>query len=368
MNIPRVIHIVSAMDRAGLETALMNYYRNIDRKQLQFDFLVSKTYHAEYDDEIKKLGGKIYCIPMSNPIKYLIEIFRFFREHKEYRVCHLHHLPWGALTLIAAKSGGIKNRICHVHYSKDRSRFLVVKDIMKKIAKKFSTWYFACSKFAGRNFYGNKIVFNQNFKMLPNAIALERFTYNPVIRNIKRKELGITDNTILLGQVSRLETVKNPLFTIEVLSHLKTHLPEVRCLFVGDGSLRPHLKAFAEEKGVFELCTFIGTVENPEDYMQAMDVLIFPSLIEGLGMVAIEAQASGLPCIASTGVPEECNVANLVSFIPLESGAEKWAKAVLNLIGKERTSRVEDVGKSGYDIHTEAINLQNFYLELIKEE
>ena len=360
----RVLQIVSSMNRAGIENALMNYYRNIDREQVQFDFLVAKESRGAFDDEIESLGGKIYRIPMSNPVKYLMGLNKFFRHHKEYDICHLHHLPWGSLTLPFAKLHGLHHRISHVHFAKDTNGPLNIKLLMRKIGKSFSTEYMACGRGAGEYYFGTKIIESDRFRVLLNAIESDKFDFNPSKRNDIRRKLGINEECFVIGQVARLRPVKNHKFTIDILSRLKNELADVKLIIVGDGELEEELKSYTREKGVEENCIFTGAVENPYDYMQAMDFLIFPSEQEGLGLVAIEAQTSGLKTLASTGVPVECKLTDLVSFLCLTSGPDRWAEKILEEKDYERRGRTEYIRVAGYDAKTAAGKLQEFYLNL----
>lgn len=364
MSTTRILHVVSSMNRAGIENALMNYYRYIDRQKIQFDFLMSKMEPSDFDEEIESLGGRIYRIPMSNPIKYLKGLYNFFKTHKEYQIVHVHHLPWGALALTAAKANGVKNRISHVHFAKDTSKLIGLKQMMREIAKRFSTYYFACGVIAGKNYFGAKRLEKPNFKVLNNAIDGAKFNFNTSIREKIRRELNIGDDTLVVGFVARLRPVKNPIFTLDVFKALSKKLPDVRLIMVGDGFMKPELEEYARQTGVAEKCIFTGAVDNPQDYMQAMDILLFPSINEGLGMVAVEAQATGLRCIASTGVPTECKLTELVTFLPVADGCEKWAEEILNGKDYQREGRIPEIRKAGYEAATTAGELQRFYLDL----
>ena len=359
----RILHIVSSMNRAGLENALMNYYRNVDRDKIQFDFLLSKSQKGDFEDEIESLGGRIYRIPMSNPLKYLWNLNRFFSQHKEYRICHLHHLPWGSLSLLFASLHGVQGRFSHVHFARYPMGKLSVKRLMRWMSRHYSTRYFACGRIAGLNFYGPSIVSSPEFRVLNNAIQSEKFSFDEEVRRSVRAGLGIADDVLVVGQVGRMTPVKNHKFTVDILCELKKlRGGKVKCVFVGEGPLMQDIEECAKEKGVAEECIFTGSTDNPQDYMQAMDYLIFPSVIEGLGLVAVEAQASGLRCVASSGVPSECKLTELVDFLPLSDGAQKWASHILDNSDYVRQSRQEEILRAGYDVRSQSKELQNFYL------
>lgn len=364
MEKKRVLHIVASMNRAGIENALMNYYRHIDRDVLQFDFLMAKSQNSDFDDEIESLEGKIYRIPISEPLKFFGRLNRFFREHKEYDTVHLHYLPWGAATLPVAVICRVKNRIIHIHYAKDNPKLAWLKKAMRGIGKRFSTFYFACGQKAGENYFGQEIVNSNRFKVLKNAIEGRKFDFNLTTRKRIRKKLGIEDNCLLLGQVARLTPVKNHKFSIEIIEALKKGGTDTKCIFLGEGEMLHELKEYAKERNVEQECLFLGSVENPYDYMQGMDLLLFPSINEGLGMVAVEAQCAGLRCLASTGVPRECSLTELVTFLPLADGASSWAEEIIKTRVYERKGRLKEIKEAGYDVEETARELQKFYLSI----
>lgn len=365
----RILHVVSAMNQGGIENAIMNFYRNIDREKVQFDFLMRSSEKGVFDDEIEALGGKIYRIQSTNPIKTILEADKFIKKNKKYyKAMHVHFLTWGSPMLVSAKIHGWKNRISHIHYAggdlKGFSPIYILKRCLREVIKTFSTYYFACSNTAGKYYFGKRIIKKPEYRTINNAININKFNFDPTKREAVRKQLDISDSTIVLGHVSRLHPIKNPKFTIDVLNSLLKRGKDVKCIFVGDGEIRGEMEKHAKELGCLDRCLFTGAVYNPYDYMQAMDAFIFPSKVEGLGMVAIEAQTAGLKCFNSTGVPKECQLTDLTFFTPLEEGPDRWADLIEKELPYEREGQAENTKAKGYDIIPITKELEEFYLSL----
>lgn len=359
----RILHVVTYMGRGGLETMLMNYYRNIDRNKIQFDFLTHREFEADYDREIKELGGRIYHLPRLNPFhpEYLKQLDQFFKEHKEYKIIHSHLDCMAGIPLKYAKKNRVPVRIAHAHNSdqtKDIKYFL--KLCFKQNITRYATHLFACSRDAGRWMFGT-----DQFQVLNNAIDAEKYVYDRDVRNRVRKEWGIGNGTMVFGHVGRFSAQKNHVFLIDIFAEVTKREPDSRLLLIGDGELQGAIKKKCHEAGFDDKIIFTGVREDVPELLQAMDVFLFPSLFEGLPLVMIEAQAAGMPCLVSEGVPLECEkTEGLVYQLKLESGADCWAEKALQCTHKKRSNTLEQIRKSGFDIKEAAIKLQEFYLEV----
>lgn len=366
MNEPvRVLHVVTHMNRGGLETMLMNYYRNIDRTQVQFDFLVHRQERAAYDDEIESLGGKIYRLPRLNPWSrsYLNALNCFFVEHPEYKIVHSHLDCMSAIPLAAAKRAGVPVRIAHSHSSsQDRDLKYLIKLYYKRKIPAIATDLFACGDSAGRWMFSKN-----SFSVVNNAIDAKYYVYDPVAREKERKNLGISNNTLVVGNVGRFSYPKNHVFLIEVFNKIIQRC-DAELLLVGDGELRPAIEKKVQELGIKDRVIFTGVRDDVPALMQAMDVFLFPSHYEGLPVTLIEAQAAGLPCLVSDGVPLECKKTDLVYQLPLKEGPEHWANMVIDLSKKERRNTYLEIKNSGYDIKAQAEVLQNYYIRAVNGE
>lgn len=355
----RVLHVVTYMGRGGLETMLMNYYRHIDRSKVQFDLLVHRDFEADYDKEIISLGGKIYhisrLIPWSKEYKNRLK--EFFKAHPEYKIVHVHQDCLSSVALRCAKECGIPVRIAHSHNSNQDKNWKYIFKLyyMKKIPT-YATDFFACGKMAGEwMFNGN------NFHIMNNAIDAKKYSYSEDVRLRKRKEFGICDE-LVLGHVGRFFPQKNHKFLIEIFAEVLKYKPDAKLLLVGDGNGRKKLEMQICDLGIEDKVILTGVRSDVNEILQAMDIFVFPSLYEGLGIAAIEAQAAGIPCILSDKVPAECKLTENVEFLELDSSPDNWAQHILKHQFDRKTDQSLTICKSGYDIRENATWLENYYL------
>lgn len=367
----RVLQIVGRMDRGGIENFIMNVYRNIDREKVQFDFLCHYGREAAFNDEIRAMGGRIYEMPAIRDethvyywklFAYIGALNKFFKEHKEYKIIHGQMTNTASIYMPIAKRHGVTTRIAHSHNSHGKVGMLgVVTDILKKPVYRYATDLFACSEAAAKYFYPESYIKAGKVKIVPNAVDAGRFRFNPEKRKQMRAEFGVGDK-LVIGCVGRFRTEKNQAFLLNVLKEALKTEPTTVLLFAGDGPLEDTCKQKADEMGIADKCIFLGMRSDIPDVMQAMDVLAMPSLFEGLPVTGIEAQAGGLPIIASSGIPEEMNAINMVEFVALDAGEKVWADKLIENAKNTRVDTLETIKAAGYDIHTTAAWLQEFYL------
>lgn len=361
MNQPiRILQVVTYMGRGGLETMLMNYYRHIDRELVQFDFLTHRDFRADYDDEIESLGGKIYRLPRLVPWSpsYRKALDKFFAEHTEYRIVHIHQDCLSSVILKAAKRHGVPVRIAHSHNSsQDKNLKYLIKLYYRRQIPQYATHLFACSQDAG-----NWMFRGAPFQIMNNAIDAILYQYNPELANQIRKELGIPTDSFVMGHVGRFAPQKNHVFLLDVFAAVQKRHENAVLLLVGDGSLRPEIEKKVSALGLSGKVIFTGVRSDVPDLMQTMDVFVFPSLYEGLGIVAVEAQAAGLPCFLSTEVPSSACMTDNVWKISLKNTPNVWADHILGQI-REHADTYKRVKDAGFDIVENAKWLQNFYLE-----
>lgn len=367
----RVLHILGGLNLGGAETMVMNLYRAIDRTKVQFDFVIHVNEKQAYEDEISFLGGKIYRFPQFNG-KNLISVIRlwnnFFLEHSEYQILHSHIRSYASIYIPIAKKYGLKT-IIHSHStSNGKGMSAVVKQILQIPLRYQADYLFACSQSAGKWLYGKNVHKRKNYHLIFNAIDSERFNFNAIKREQVRKELKI-DDKFVIGHVGRMSQPKNHIFLIDIFEALLKKRKDVVLLLVGDGELKSKIENIVHIKNLNEKVIFLGSRNNTEDYYNAMDIFVFPSLWEGLGIVAIEAQTSGLPCIVSERIPKEIDLdVNLVHRIDLSSGYETWIDMIENIDVSKRKGQSLATKKAGYDIADNTKYLQNFYLNLVKEK
>ncbi len=362
----RVLHSVSNMARAGIETMLMNYYRKIDRQQVQFDFLANKPVPGEYDEEIRAMGGRVFVSPGLNPLHYP-EYKRFvgalLHDNPEIRIVHAHNEAMGYYALQSARSAGIPVRIAHAHNTRIiRDYKYPLKLVCKALLPGAATDYWSCGRDAGIYYYGKKRWEESGF-ILHNAIDLERFRYQPEIRDRIRKAHGL-ENAFVIGHVGRFNLQKNHTRLLDIFASVAGMVPEARLVLIGTGELEEATREKAGSLGLADRVLFPGQMPNVNEWYQAMDCFVLPSLFEGLPVVGVEAQAAGLPCFFSGRVTDEILLGPDACRIPLEDGNEVWARKILACreSGRDRAQGAELVRQAGYDICEEARKLQEIYL------
>lgn len=365
----RVLHIVTIMDRCGLETMLMNYYRHIDRSKIQFDFIVHRAKKGAYDDEIIKMGGKIYRMPpisLKNIYSYRKKLRSLLISHPEYKIVHSHLDSLSALPLSIAKKANVPTRIAHSHTSNfDKNYKVIIRYTTKYFIKFYATDYFGCSKEAVTFMFGSSL---SNYLIMHNAIDVNKFAYNPATRNKVRKDLKISKDTLAVGHVGRFNYPKNHDFLIDIFSELHKKNNNSVLLLVGEGPLMQSIVNKVHKLGLTDSVKFLGSRPNVNDLMQAMDVFVFPSKYEGLGMALVEAQISGLKCIASNEVmPAEVNITNNIYYVGLVNTSAKWANEIEPQANK--ISRIFNAKNStkiaNFDIEEQSLMMLNFYNEKI---
>lgn len=367
----RVLHVLHSMNRGGAENALMNYYREIEREKIQFDFLLTDPNKCDFEDEILSLGGKVFRVPrltIKSPMPYINGVRCFLKSHPEYQIVHSHTSSKSVVPLGIAKLCGVPVRISHSHNSMSESGINGrIREALKPLLQRTANVYFSCGKKASEWLYGKNLSHRGKVRIIRNVIHASKFRYSLDVRNIFRKKLDIEDNTLVIGQVARFCREKNHKFSLEILYHLLKKRKNVYLLLLGDGPERESIEAYAKELGISEHIKMVGVAPNVYDYEQVMDVFILPSFYEGLPLSIIEAQVSGLPCFTTEGsVSKECSVTDLVSYLPLEDGAERWANEILKYSSIERRDRFEEIKAAGYDSVTSARKLQDMYIHLAK--
>lgn len=366
MNPIRILHVVTYMGCGGLETMIMNHYRHMDRSQVQFDFLTHRDCRADYDAEIESLGGKIYHLPRLVPWSrsYHWALDRFLAAHPEYRIIHVHQDCLSGVILKAAAKHGIAVRIAHSHSaSQDKNIKYLLKLFYMRMIPAYATELFACGKDAGDWMFGGA-----PYRIINNAIDTPRYTFSPEKRSAMRSALNIDEGALVIGHVGRFDPVKNHTFLLDVFAAVKQQRRDAVLLLVGDGILRTEMIQKAESMNLADSVIFTGLRQDVPELMQAMDCFVFPSVYEGLPVSLVEAQAAGLRCLVSDGVPGTCAITGLVSRIPLKDGARHWARQILSCSGYPRTDTHREILDAGYDITGNARWLQDYYLEQWKKE
>lgn len=362
----RILEVVNAMDRAGLETMIMNYYREFDRDRIQLDFLTHRDWRGDYDDEIESLGGRIYRAPRLYPqhwYSYRRFMRRFFAEHP-YPVVHSHIDAMSAFPLAMAREFGVQVRIAHSHNeSVDYDLKYPIKELARRRLPKVANRYWACSEASGVYLFGEER--RGEIRVVRNAIELEEYRFDGVARELVRSELGIGPEQIAIGHVGRFSKVKNHALLLELLGELRREGGDAVLVLVGDGELRAEIERKAEGMGLSGSVRFLGVRSDVGRVVNAFDVVVFPSIHEGIPLALIEAQANGLPVLASDAVSGESLLLPTAESLPLGAPLGEWASATVRLARAGRTDGAMDIlADAGYEIHRAAGRLAEAYEEL----
>ena len=370
----RILLLFTVMDRGGAETMVMNYYRHIDRQQIQFDFMVHRERRGAYDDEIEAMGGRIYRMPPIYPqnfIRYKRMLKEFFDEHDEYQIIHSHMSELGYFAFEEAKRHGVPVRICHAHNAPDFKHENLIQYIklipryyfIRRI-RHLTTDFFVCSNIAGVWLYGKE---RQNeFVFMRNAIETEKFLYNVDEANAIRQELGIL-NQRLICHVGRFNRQKNHSFLIDIFKEIHEIDADSILLLIGDGDLRKEIEDKVNRFNLQDNVRFLGVRDDVPQLLKASNVLLFPSYYEGLSVVLVEAQATGIRCVVTNSLAKETVICeNQMILVPLQKSAKEWADIVLNEKSDNREYAVDIMKEEGWDVSVNAKWLQDYYLNSMK--
>ena len=358
-----VAQMMTDMNYGGVEMVVMNYYRNIDRTKVQFDFFALEGSSIPQREEIERLGGRVYIVPQyTHLVQYEREIQRIFREN-DYKIVHSHMNTLGVFSLYGAKKAGIPNRVLHNHSTagKGETKKNIIKYILRPFAQIFPTELCACSRFAGEWIYGK----NSDFRVFNNAIDLDKFLYDPQKRAAICKELGI-ENRKVIGHIGRFCYQKNHDLLIDIFAEVSKKEENALLLLIGEGELEQTIRTKVHTLGLDDQVLFLGKRADAYRYYQAMDLFLLPSRYEGLPVVGVEAQASGLPCVFSSAVTPEAKLLTTTVFV--DGDVQQYVHAVLKGLNAERKDTSEEMRQAGFDISVEAGKLTEFYSSLLEPE
>lgn len=355
----RVLHYVGRMNRGGMETFIMNLYRNIDRDKIQFDFAVHGDDAGDFEDEITGMGGKFYYFPhmRKNPHNYRKTWKKFWSEHKnEYTAFHMHtNSLANVMAMEEAVKAGVPIRIIHSHSSMaNKGKLQFLNDLLHKYHQKklskLATNLFACSDKAAEWLFGGTEVQGMKVVQVNNGVDTVKFKFDQQKRDEIRTRLDLRGKKVI-GHIGAFIPVKNHAFLIDVIE--KAHLADsdVRCLLIGGGELVEQIKALVHEKKLDKTISFMGVCDNVNELLSAMDVFVMPSLYEGLPVSLVEVQANGLPAVVSDTITKDVKMQDNLHYFSLSESSENWAKKIIEVINNnERSNDSNCVAKHGFDI------------------
>ncbi len=368
----RVLHFMNSLQAAGLETIVVNYFKEMDKSKVMYDFCIIGSLDDNYYEEyLTGCGCRIYKINDKSIFKR-----SFKKKLKELLLCNRYdiiHIDTGyfikAVIAKIAKKCGVKNIVAHCHNMCDlsKNRFASARKLLEPFYRKkissLCNYRFACSRMSGEHMYV------KDFTVIRNAIDLKKFQYNNDYRNELRNQYSISENTLIIGHVGRLAYPKNQLFLIKLIPYIKQFTTDFKFMFVGEGEDRQYLETYVKDNNLEEYVLMVGNVgEEVYKYYSVFDIFVFPSFNEGLSLVNIEAQANGLNVIASNTISAEHKVTDGYMFMPIEDTEQNfaaWCDMILSNFGKRRDN-YQRLVEEGYDIKTEANKLQDLYLSMVK--
>nr|WP_294492638.1 glycosyltransferase [uncultured Mediterraneibacter sp.] len=353
----------------GVATVIMNQYDALVENGVTVDFMQFLDFDSPYVDHIKQNGGKIFLIEKDvQGRKYMKRILKY----EKYDIVHVNQMNYQTVHLtMIAHYYGVKRVIFHSHNTK------IPGGLKRAILEKacniaysiFADELIACSNRAGRDSFGKR-----KFIVLKNAIDVSKFHFDIKIRSSMRKELGISDNTFVVGTVCRYAHQKNPIFMIDIMAEVIKVRPDSKFLWIGSAPVEndPLLLQMEERirmHGIENKMLWVGSKPDVEKWYSVMDVFMMPSLWEGLGITYIEAQANSLPTFSSTVVPRDTQITPLISYLPLSEPAKKWAEAICSnrvRSNNDISDYYENFVRAGYDLKTARCDLLNIYTDCLK--
>ena len=360
----RVVQMVGILQKAGMETFLMDVYRNIDRNKVQFDFIVHGQEVHEFEHEIEAMGGKVHHIARKTEgfFKHYADLRRVVKENNYKIIVRGTENAISALDLLAAKAGGARHLIAHSHNGLVISKKSKITNMIgRPLINMISTEKYACSTEAGKWLFGNG-----KFEIINNGRDLNVFTFDRQVRENTRVSLALAEDDFAVVSVARFFPQKNHRRIISIFAELKNQNPKAKLLLAGTGPLENEIRSLCTEMKVEDSVLFLGVRSDVSEILQASDAFLMPSLYEGLPLTVVEAQATGLPCFLSDTITREVDISDCVKFISLDQDDQHWAEKV-NKASKnteKRGPRTADCRKAGFDIVQTAKMLEQHYLEL----
>lgn len=366
----RVAIVIGKMDSGGKKNLVMEYYRHVDRQKVQFDFICDADSQSIPIEEIESLGGKVYIIPPYQKIFANMKEMRRICKENKYRVMHAWNSTMNLFPMKAAKSAGIPVRISEsLSMAHKGDKKTILKKILRPMSKWYATHYMSCGEDCGRWQFGNALFDAGKVDVFKTVINTEFNEYNPDIRNKTRKKFGWEDK-IVIGHIGRFTAQKNSIHLIEIFAAIAKKEPKAVLCLIGDGELKKDMMAKIKELEIESRVDYLGRREDIQQFYNAMDCFLLPSLYEGLPVVGLEAESCGLPMFFSEEVTREANACELGHFIGLDKSEEYWADEILKACRENmpvRRSHAREVANAGFDSASEAVRMQNYYLKAIKD-
>jgi len=372
----KVFYLVYGLTSGGIERYSVNLYEHLNKKKYNFDFIVSKNNHDFLDDEFEAAGGVKVALGNKKiknkviyKIDYLINLIRVAKNSYDIAYFNL-SIPADVFKYpLICRVVGIKNIVIHSHNSSE-GHISIFKRILNVFGRmyinKIATAKFACSDKAAAWMFGEKVEKQKSYKLINNGLEVRDYDYNPKVREKIRASLEIEPDRMVIGHVGRFVDQKNHKFLLEVFKEVMVKEPNALLMLIGVGELQEAVKEQAAMLGISQNIKFLGEKKNVNELMQGMDVFLLPSLYEGLPVVGVEAQASGLHCVFSNTISSEADITGNVSFLSLNNSAKSWAEKVIESANISRKSEKNKIISSGYDIESATAQVEKTIDQMMK--
>lgn len=365
MKKTKILHVFYRMDQGGVENFCLNVLENINKEEFELSFAMISGEKGVLDERIIEQGGKIYYFTEGKKSlgRMKKNLTRIITDNGPFEVVHSHCYFFSGYILLLAKKLNIPVRISHSHETYKGQKYTIKRKgyemVMRYLINHNATFKFGCGKDACVHLYKKM---DKKTYVIPNGIDTSKFSFNQSIRDEYRKDLNVEGN-LVLGNVGRFEDQKDHAFLIDIFEIVHKKKSNSKLVLVGTGSLIEIIKKKVSFLGLEDDVLFLKNRMDVNCIMQAMDLFVLPSKYEGLGIVLVEAQSNGLPCLTSTNVPHEVKITNSLKFLP-KASAEIWAEEILN--GQwSRTNNKKEIIESGYDIKTTIYLLEKLYKGLL---
>lgn len=357
----KIAQVIGNAKTGGVISCVLNFYRHIDRERFRFDFF---TYGASpFDEEIRALGGKVHTIPnVSNFLKAIAVMKRLFQEGG-YDAVHAHMTTLSPVALCAARLAGIRTRIAHAHSTTHKAeKVRIIKNFLRLFSRVFPTALAGCSRYSCKWLYGKSK--GEDAFLLRNAIDLSRFVRDDQRSALLREQYGLTGQKVI-GFIGRFVYQKNVPFLVEAFAMLALERKDVTLVLVGNGKEKAHIVSLIEKYKLHNRVLLLPEIKDVQNYFSLFDIFALPSRYEGLPLVAVEAQATGIPCLLSDQITPETDLTGQCRFLPIESTGY-WADQMALTLSCPKYEGYDAVRKAGYDIREEVRRLEAFYTEATK--
>ena len=371
MEKTHVLHFIPGFLFGGIESMYLSWYSRVDKERFEFELLLrTQDDEAESLRQYREMGGIYHRLTKMSPIsmwRYARSVRVFFREHHDYQILHAHGTD--PFVFHYAKKYAIRHIILHAHTT-DHSKgekFLLIKKTLHQAAMPYVSDRFACSRLAGKWLFGEKLMAENRVKIIYNAIDVEKYAFNQAVRDSVRHSFNLEEKFVV-GHVGRMTYQKNYPFLLEVFAEIARIKDNAILMLIGDGPDRPSIEKRIKELGIRNKVLLLGIRKDVHELMQAMDVFLLPSHYEGLPVVAVEAQAAGLPCIISDKVTDEVCLTNLVKRLSLDD-VKIWSSEAIQINTDFVETRNTEARKlTDFEISSQINELEKNYERILSNE